>query len=129
MVDGSAAQRSSDRDLLERFLADRDEAAFAGLVRRHGAMVLSVCRRVLRHAHDAEDACQATFLVLGRKASSIRKRESVAGRLHGVAFRVAARLRRGDWPVWALGPRMRLLPWSMRWGMPCRRFKRRPVRP
>ncbi len=83
-----------DRDLLERFIRDRDEAAFAALVQRHGPMVLGVCRRVLRHAQDAEDACQAAFLVLARKAVAIRKRESVGSFLHGVAYRVAIRLHR-----------------------------------
>jgi RNA polymerase sigma factor (sigma-70 family) len=79
--------------LLQRFVASRDESAFAMIVRRHGPMVLGVCRRVLRHAHDSEDACQATFVVLARKAPAIRKHESLACWLHGVAFRVAQRLR------------------------------------
>ena len=86
----------SDGQLLERFLERRDEtaeAAFAALVDRHGAMVLRVCRRVLADEHDAEDAAQATFLVLARKAGSIGRRESVACWLHGVAIRVAARAR------------------------------------
>jgi RNA polymerase sigma factor (sigma-70 family) len=87
-------QTLSDRDLLDRFLAHHDEAAFAALVERHGAMVLGICRRVLRHAQDAEDASQAAFLVLARKAASIRKQESLASFLHSVAYHVAANLKR-----------------------------------
>ena len=64
----------SDRELLERFLSQQDQTAFAALFHRHGAMVLSVCRRVLHNRHDAEDACQATFLILAQRAASIRKR-------------------------------------------------------
>ncbi len=69
------------------------EAAFAALVDRHGAMVLRVCRQVLGDEHEAQDASQATFLVLARRAGSIGRRESVASWLHGVALRVAARAR------------------------------------
>ena len=93
LVAGQAANNLSDRELLEHFVAQRDQAAFAALVRRHGPMVFGVCRRVLHHVQDAEDAFQATFLVLARKAASIRKLESVGSFLHGVAHRVAAKAR------------------------------------
>ncbi len=79
----------SDAQLLERFLAEREEAAFAALVRRHGPMVLGVCRRVLRDLHDADDAFQATFLVLIKKADSILPRERVGPWLYGVAYRTS----------------------------------------
>jgi RNA polymerase sigma factor (sigma-70 family) len=82
-----------DRDLLEHFLGRGDSAAFAALVRRHGPTVLGVCRRVLNNAHDAEDAFQATFLVLVRKGRSITKREALGSWLYGVAYRVALKAR------------------------------------
>jgi RNA polymerase sigma factor (sigma-70 family) len=84
----------SDRELLERFVAAHDEAAFTVLIERHGPMVHGACRRTLPNRHDAEDACQATFLVLARKAESLRKKDSLGSFLHGVACRVAAGLKR-----------------------------------
>jgi hypothetical protein len=79
--------------LLGRFLEQRDHAAFAALVKRHGPMVWGTCRRLLSH-HDAEDAFQAAFLVLFRKAASVRPREMVANWLYGVAHRAALHSRR-----------------------------------
>jgi RNA polymerase sigma factor (sigma-70 family) len=92
MLSREAAART-DAELLDAFIQTRDDAAFAALVRRHGPMVLGVCRRILGRPHDAEDAFQATYLVLARKAASVRPREMVANWLHGVARRVALRAR------------------------------------
>src|SRR5215467_11039789 len=83
----------TDGQLLECFVEHRDEAAFAALVKRHGPMVWGVCRRLLNE-HDAEDAFQATFLVLVRKAASIVPRERVANWLYGVARQTALQARR-----------------------------------
>ena len=83
----------TDGQLLERFVSSRDETAFAALVRRHGSMVWAVCRRALLNPHDAEDAFQATFLVLVRKAASILPREMVANWLYGVAHQTALKAR------------------------------------
>jgi RNA polymerase sigma factor (sigma-70 family) len=83
----------SDRDLLRRFVEAHDEGAFDALLQRHGPMVLSVCRRTLPGWQDVEDAFQATFLTLARKACSIRKPDALGCWLHGVAFRLAQRIR------------------------------------
>jgi RNA polymerase sigma factor (sigma-70 family) len=80
-------------DLWNRYVLQRDESAFEMLVRRHGPMVLGVCRRVLRHEQDAEDAFQATFLVLVRRAASLRSPQTIANWLHGVARRTALEAR------------------------------------
>lgn len=85
------ADAVSDRELLGRFIRGRDEAAFTAIVGRYGGLVLGVCRRALYDAHAAEDAFQATFLVLARSAKKIRKRRSLAAWLHGVALRVSSR--------------------------------------
>src|SRR5262245_1113486 len=85
--------RVCDRQLLERFVANRDHAAFTDLLGRHSNIVWRVCRRVLVREHDAEDAFQAVFLLLARKAASIRKGEAVASWLYGVAYRTAMRAR------------------------------------
>jgi len=80
-----------DIDLLRQFLLSQSDDAFAALVRRHGPMVLGTCRRVLRHTQDAEDACQATFLILARKARTIRS-DVIGAWLHRVAVRISLRL-------------------------------------
>src|SRR5262249_12697553 len=83
----------SDSELLERYVARRNEEAFTLLVRRHGPMVYGTCRRLLGNGPDAEDAFQAVFLVLARKARGIRRREAVAGWLYKVSCRVALEAR------------------------------------
>src|SRR5690349_21750164 len=93
LVSEQHSQAVGDRELLRRFTKQGDAAAFSILLERHGPMVLRVCRRLLPGAADAEDAFQATFLVLLRRASALRWRRSVAGWLHEVAFRVARHMR------------------------------------
>jgi RNA polymerase sigma factor (sigma-70 family) len=83
----------SDEQLLDRFVAQREEAIFEEIIQRHGTMVWGVCRRVLRDHHDAEDAFQATFLVLARKAASVRPREKLGNWLYGVAYQTAMKAR------------------------------------
>src|SRR5262249_58934987 len=93
LAGAGSANDLSEADLLEHFRARHEEAAFTLLVQRHGPMVLAVCRRVLGDRHEAEDAFQATFLVLVRRASAIRKQASLASWLYGVAYRVATKAR------------------------------------
>src|SRR5713101_9087189 len=81
----------TDGELLESFIARKDEAAFEVLVRRHGPMVYAVCRRMVGDAHGAEDAFQATFLVLARKAGSVVPQAAVGNWLYAVAYRTARR--------------------------------------
>ena len=97
LLNFGAVGTMSDAELLDRFVARRDEAAeaaFEELVIRHGPMVLRVARSLLHDAHDAEDAFQAVFLVLANRAGSIRRNGSVASWLFGVAHRVSTRARR-----------------------------------
>lgn len=86
-----AADGSTDAELLQAFAASRDEAAFAELARRHGRTVWGACLRVLDNRHDAEDAFQAVWMVLARKAGSLRKPQLLGNWLYGVAFRIASK--------------------------------------
>jgi RNA polymerase sigma factor (sigma-70 family) len=87
----------SEEQLLDRFVSLRDESAFEAIVLRHGPMVRGVCRRLLRDANDVDDAFQATFLVLARKANSLRRRERLGTWLYGVSYRIASRVRSNAW--------------------------------
>src|SRR5262249_43262995 len=82
-----------DSNLIAQLLATGDAAAFEAIVRRHGAMVYRVCWRILRHSQDCEDAFQATFLILAQKLRSLRKRNSLASWLHGIAHRVSLKVK------------------------------------
>jgi RNA polymerase sigma factor (sigma-70 family) len=95
-TEGASLADISDGQLLERFRTHKEEAAFAALLRRHGPMVLGVCRRALVREQDCEDVFQATFLLLARKAGSIRKRDSIGSWLHGVAQRLAVQCHRQE---------------------------------
>jgi RNA polymerase sigma factor (sigma-70 family) len=93
LFDGAETVPAENDELLHRFVRTRDETAFAALVKRHAALVWKVCRGILHSQHDAEDAFQATFLVLARKAGSIAQPHLLGPWLHGVAYRVAQRVR------------------------------------
>jgi RNA polymerase sigma-70 factor (ECF subfamily) len=93
LMGAPAAGDQTDRQLLERFVHQGEEAAFTALVQRHGPLVWGVCRRLLSQTHDAEDAFQATFFVLARKAASVAWQESMANWLYGVALRIATKAR------------------------------------
>ncbi len=96
IIDGGTVAGLTDGQLLERFASHRGaeaELAFTALVMRHGPLVFGVCQSLLRNPHDAEDAFQATFMVLARKAGSIRQPDRLGPWLHGVAHRTARRLK------------------------------------
>src|SRR5262245_56465340 len=92
LVEAQAAQLS-DGQLLQRFAVGRDESAFAVLLQRYSRLVYGVCRNILRNDHDAEDAFQASFLVLARRAGAIRSDQAIGSWLYRVAYRVAIKAR------------------------------------
>src|SRR5262245_53518700 len=96
LIGGGPAADTPDALLLQQFVEQRDEAAFTSLVGRHGPLVLGVCRRVLHDAHEADDAFQATFMILAKRAASVRRPEALSSWLYGVAYRVSARARGGS---------------------------------
>src|SRR5260370_31540220 len=91
LISSPGVQGLSDGQLLQRFVAPHDEAAFAALMQRHGRLVLSVCRHILQHEPDIEDAFQSTFLVLARKAASIRAAQAIPSWLYRTAYRISLR--------------------------------------
>ncbi len=101
LFQGSASSGFTDGQLLDRYVQARDSDAFALLVHRHGPMVLGVCKRVVGHGHNAEDAFQATFLILVRRAESIQPREMVGHWLYGVAYRTALSARHAAFRRWS----------------------------
>jgi RNA polymerase sigma factor (sigma-70 family) len=110
LVRAPEMDQATDRQLLERFVARREEAAFAVLMKRHGPMVLGVCHRLLHNDHDAEDAFQATFFVLARKAGSLRWHGSVGSWLYEVAYRVARKARADNAKRQLHGKRIEIVP-------------------
>src|SRR5262249_12761325 len=96
LMDSQRLEGASDAQLMEWFVLARDDAAFATLMRRHGPMVLATCRQILGGSALADDAVQAAFLVLARKAASIGKRKSVASWLYRVAYRIAIRAKANE---------------------------------
>src|SRR5215831_10959931 len=105
LVKPRAELERSDRELIDGFVARRDDAAFAALVDRHGSLVLGLCRRMLGHVQDAEDIFQATFLILARRARSIERKQSIAGWLYQVAYHLAVKTRASAARRSALRPR------------------------
>jgi RNA polymerase sigma factor (sigma-70 family) len=93
LVAAPASDDSSDSSLLKRFISQKDESAFAEILQRHGPLVLRVCRQVLQQPHDADDAFQATFMVLARQAGAIRQGQSLPGWLYKVAYHIAVQVR------------------------------------